>query len=122
MVNKYIYIRGMFSVVLAIVVYGLMLSFVFDLFSDPFGDMLGWGCLCGIPTFMAFFSGLIVMTKRYRIIIAGILLYLLFALELLCFRDYLHLGTTQFWIFFCTWFSLDEHKCSWCNYCHLDLR
>lgn len=100
MPNKYIYIRGMFSIVLAIVVYVLVLSFVFVLFSDVPDNIwtlhLGEFCFSGIPPFMAFLIGLIVMTKRYRIIIAGILLYLLFTLELLY---YLSLGITQSWEF-----------------------
>jgi len=99
MVNKYIYLRGMFSIVLAIVVYALVLSFVLDLFLDTSGNVwLEVICFAGIPPFMAFLIGLIVMAKRYRIIIAGILLYLLFALELVY---YLSLGIPQFWEFVC---------------------
>ena len=97
MPNKYIYLRGMFSIVLAIVVYALVLAFVFGLFPDTSGNIwLEVICFAGIPPFIAFLIGLIVMTKRYRIIIAGILLYLLFALELVY---YLSLGITQFWEF-----------------------
>jgi len=87
----------MFSIVLAIVVYALVASFVLDLFPDTSGNIwLEVICFAGIPPFIAFLIGLIVMTKRYRIIIAGILLYLLFALELVY---YLSLGITQFWEF-----------------------
>ncbi|MCK4459006.1 MAG: hypothetical protein KAU52_04700, partial [Methanosarcinales archaeon] len=90
MLNKYIYLRGMFSIVLAIVVYVLVLSFILDLVPDMYSNM--WVLSFGLPSFMAFLIGLIVMTKRYKIIIAGILLYLLFALQL---YD-LYLSMTQF--------------------------